>query len=160
MPPSRAHFAAKAQPPRAEKPAAPRPTTPPPRPLSPPRIFRYVDAVARHGSIRKAAEALPVVSSSLNRRILDLEEELGSPLFERLPRGVRPTAAGDLFLAYVRRSMRELEQVGAQIEGLRGLLRGRVRIAVAESVTGHMLPTAIARFQAGHPNVAFYVWMD
>jgi DNA-binding transcriptional LysR family regulator len=160
MPPSRAHFAAKAQPPRAEKPAAPRPTTPPPRPLSPPRIFRYVDAVARHGSIRKAAEALHVVSSALNRRILDLEEELGSPLFERLPRGVRPTAAGDLFLAYVRRSMRELEQVGAQIEGLRGLLRGRVRIAVAESVTGHMLPTAIARFQAGHPNVAFYVWMD
>lgn len=130
------------------------------RPLSPPRIFTYVDAVARHGSIRKAAEALHVVSSALNRRILDLEEELGSPLFERLPRGVRPTAAGELFLAYVRRSLRELEQVGAQIEELNGLLRGRVRIAVAESVTGHMLPRAIARFQATHPNVCFHVWVD
>jgi DNA-binding transcriptional LysR family regulator len=119
-----------------------------------------VDAVARHGSIRKAADALHIVSSALNRRILDLEEDLGSKLFERLPRGVRPTAAGEIFIDYVRRSMRELEQVGAQIEGLRGLLRGRVRIAVAESVTGHMLPKAIADFQERHPNVAFHVWMD
>jgi DNA-binding transcriptional LysR family regulator len=132
----------------------------PPRPLSPPRIFAYVDAVARHGSIRKAADALHIVSSALNRRILDLEEELGSQLFERLPRGVRPTEAGEIFIDYVRGSMRELEHVSAQIDGLRGLLKGRVRIAVAESVTGHMLPTAIARFQQRHPNVAFHVWMD
>jgi DNA-binding transcriptional LysR family regulator len=116
--------------------------------------------VARHGSIRKAAEALHIVSSALNRRILELEEELGTPLFERLPRGVRPTAAGEVYLAYVRRSIRDLEQVGAQIDGLRRLLRGRIRLAVAESVTGHMLPTAIARFQALHPNVAFHVWID
>ena len=131
-----------------------------PRPLSPPRIFAYVDAVARHGSIRKAAAALHIVSSALNRRILDLEGEMGAPLFERLPRGVRPTAAGELYLAYVRRSIRELEQVGAQIEGLRRLLRGRVRLAVAESVTGYMLPTAIARFQTQHPNVTFHVRID
>lgn len=119
-----------------------------------------MDAVARHGSIRKAAAALHIVSSALNRRILDLEEELGATLFERLPRGVRPTEAGELYLAYVRGSIRELEQVGAQIEGLRRLLRGRVRLAVAESVTGHMLPTVIARFQAQHPNVVFHVWID
>jgi DNA-binding transcriptional LysR family regulator len=131
-----------------------------PRPLSPPRIFAYVDAVARHGSIRKAADALHIVSSALNRRILDLEADLGTQLFERLPRGVRPTAAGEIFIDYARRSMRELEAVGAQIEGLRGLLRGRVRIAVAESVTGHMLPKAIADFQERHPNVVFHVWMD
>ena len=137
-----------------------RPNTSPLRPISPPRIFAYADAVARYGSIRKAAAALHIVSSALNRRILDLEEELGSPLFERLPRGVRPTAAGELYLGYVRRSIQELEQVGAQIEGLRRLLRGRVRIAVAESVTGHMLPAAIARFQAQHPNVTFHVWID
>lgn len=133
---------------------------PPSRPLSPPRIFAYADAVARYGSIRKAAAALHIVSSALNRRILDLEEEVGSPLFERLPRGVRPTAAGELYLAYVRRSIRELEHVGAQIDGLRRLLKGRVRLAVAESVTGHMLPTAIAQFQAQHPNVTFHVWID
>ena len=128
--------------------------------LRPPRIFLYVDAVARQGSIRKAAEALHVVSSALNRRILDLEEELGTSLFERLPRGVRPTAAGELFLAYVRRSMRELDAVGAQIEGLRGMVRGRVRVAVAESVTSQLLPSAIAQFQRQHLGVSFHVWMD
>jgi DNA-binding transcriptional LysR family regulator len=116
--------------------------------------------VARYGSIRKAAAALHIVSSALNRRILDLEEEVGAPLFERLPRGVRPTAAGELYLAYVRQSIRDLEHVGAQIEGLRRLLHGRVRVAVAESVTGHLLPTAVARFQKSHPNVTFHVWID
>jgi DNA-binding transcriptional LysR family regulator len=132
----------------------------PVRPLSPPRIFSYVDAVARFGSIRKASEALHIASSALNRRILDLENDLGTQLFERLPRGVRPTAAGEIFLDYARRSMRELEKVSAQIEALRGLLQGRVRIAVAESVTGHLVPNAIARFQERHPNVVFHVWVD
>jgi len=125
--------------------------------LQPPSIFSYLDAVAHHGSIRKAAEALHIASSALNRRILDLEADVGSPLFERLPRGVRATAAGELFLAYVRRSLKELRLVEAQIDGLRGLLHGRVRIAVAESVTGRMLPDAIAEYQQRHPGVGFSV---
>jgi len=125
--------------------------------LQPPSIFSYVDAVAHHGSIRKAADALHIASSALNRRILDLEKEVGSPLFERLPRGVRATAAGELFLAYVRRSLKELRLVEAQIDGLRGLVRGRVRVAVAESVTGRMLPDAIAEYQRDHPGIGFSV---
>jgi DNA-binding transcriptional LysR family regulator len=128
--------------------------------LQAPTIFSYVDAVAQHGSIRKAAEALHIASSALNRRILDLEEEVGSPLFERLPRGVRATAAGELFLAYVRRSLKELRLLEAQIDGLRGLARGGVRIAVAESVTGRMLPDAIAEYHRLHPHIAFSVTVD
>jgi DNA-binding transcriptional LysR family regulator len=88
---------------------------------------------------------------------LDLEADVGSPLFERLPRGVRATAAGELFLAYVRRSLKELRLVEAQIDGLRGLVRGRVHIAVAESVTGRMLPDAIAEYHQRHPGVGFSV---
>jgi DNA-binding transcriptional LysR family regulator len=125
--------------------------------LQPPSIFSYLDAVAHHGSIRKAADALHVASSALNKRILDLEAQLGSPLFERLPRGVRATAAGEMFLAYVRRSLKELRVVEAQIDGLRGLVHGRVRIAVAESVTGRMLPDAIAEYHQQHPGVGFSV---
>jgi DNA-binding transcriptional LysR family regulator len=125
--------------------------------LQPPSIFSYLDAVAHHGSIRKAADALHIASSALNRRILDLEEDVGSPLFERLPRGVRATAAGELFIAYVRRSLKELRMVEAQIDGLRGLVRGRVRVAVAESVTGRMLPDAIAEYHQRHPGVGFSV---
>jgi DNA-binding transcriptional LysR family regulator len=128
--------------------------------LEPPAIFAYVDAIAEHGSIRKAADALHIASSALNRRILDLEDEVGVPLFERLPRGVRATAAGELFLAYVRRSLKELRLLEAQIDGLRGLARGQVRIAVAESVTGRVLPDAIADYQARHPGISFSVTVD
>jgi DNA-binding transcriptional LysR family regulator len=139
------------------KPPAPAPAGTQSWRLQPPSIFSYLDAVAHHGSIRKAAEALHIASSALNRRILDLEADVGSPLFERLPRGVRATAAGELFLAYVRRSLKELRLVEAQIDGLRGLVHGRVRIAVAESVTGRMLPDAIAEYHQRHPGVGFSV---
>jgi len=51
------------------------------------RFLRYVDQVARSGSIRKAADTLNVTASALNRRIMDMEDELGTQLFERRPRG-------------------------------------------------------------------------
>jgi DNA-binding transcriptional LysR family regulator len=96
-----------------------------------------------------------MASSALNRRILDLEEEIGTPLFERLPRGVRLTAAGEIYVSYVRRILAETELVGSQIERLRGLVRGQVRVAATESVAGHLLPDAVAKFQADHPGVYF-----
>jgi DNA-binding transcriptional LysR family regulator len=125
--------------------------------LRPPRLLTYVDAVARHGSIRKAAEALNVAPSALNRQILDLEIDLGSALFERLPRGMRPTAAGELFLAYTRQAISELKAISSQVEELRGLVRGQVSIAAVESVVGDLLPETIAQFQTAHPNVLFNV---
>ncbi len=125
--------------------------------LRPPRLLTYVDAVARHGSIRKAADALNVASSALNRQILDLETDLGAALFERLPRGVRLTAAGEVFLAYARQAISELKAVESQVEQLRGLVRGQVGIAAVESVAGELLPSAITKFQVEHPNVRFNV---
>lgn len=125
--------------------------------LRPPRVLSYVDAVARCGSIRKAADALNVASSALNRQILDLEADLGSPLFERLPRGVRVTSAGEAFLVYARLVISELKAVESRIEQLRGLVRGQVSVAAAESVAGELLPSAITKFQATHPHVRFHV---
>lgn len=120
----------------------------------------YFDAVARHGSIRKAADAVHMASSALNRRILDLEQEVGTALFERLPRGVRLTAAGELLLNYVRWSQKELHKLEAQIDQLQGQTRGLVRIAVAESVTPSFLPDAIARYQRKHSGVSFHTLVE
>ena len=111
--------------------------------LRPPVCLTYVDAVARHGSIRKAADTLNVASSALNRQILDLEKDFGSALFERLPRGVRLTAAGEVFLAYTRQAISELKAVESQVEQLRGLVRGQVGVAAVELVAGELLPSAI-----------------
>ena len=49
--------------------------------------LKYIDAVADAGSIRQAAERLAITSTALNRRVIAMEEELGVPIFERLPRG-------------------------------------------------------------------------
>jgi molybdenum-dependent DNA-binding transcriptional regulator ModE len=84
------------------------------------RFLRYFDEVARTGSIRQAAERLHVAPSAVNRRIQDLEDELGVPLFERLPRGMRLTAAGELFVQYVRGRASALDQVRSEIEELQG----------------------------------------
>jgi DNA-binding transcriptional LysR family regulator len=121
------------------------------------RIMRYVDEVARTGSIRKAADHLNVTASAVNRRIMDLEEELGAQLFERRPRGVRLTAAGEVFVHYLREQDGSVERMKSQIEDLKGLRRGTVRIACSQALALDFLPREIADFRTRHPLVAFEV---
>lgn len=124
------------------------------------KTLRYIDLAARLGSIRKAAEALNVASTAVNRSILALERELGAELFERLPRGVRLTAAGEVFVHHVRQVGTDLERVRSEIEDLKGLRRGTVKIAAVEAVTASILPEAIFRFQSQYPRVQFEVTLS
>ncbi len=117
------------------------------------RFLKYVDEVARVGSIRQAAERLHIAPSAVNCRIQDLEDELGTPLFERLPRGVRLTAAGELFVAYIRGRSAQLDQVRSEIEDLQGLRRGSVKLVGSQALAPAFLPKAVATFRASHPLV-------
>jgi len=119
------------------------------------RILSYVDEVARCGSIRRAAERLNVTASAVNRRIADLESELDAPLFDRRPRGVRLTAAGEVFVRYLRGNMGDAERMKSQIEDLKGLRRGTVRIACSQALALDFLPRQIAEFHQTHPLVSF-----
>jgi DNA-binding transcriptional LysR family regulator len=121
------------------------------------RIFGYVDEVARCGSIRKAAEQLNVTSSAVNRQVLDLEEELGAPLFERRPRGVRLTAAGEVFVNFLRQHNGDVERMKSQIEDLKGLRRGTVRIACSQALALDFLPREVAAFRKRFSSVSFDV---
>jgi DNA-binding transcriptional LysR family regulator len=121
------------------------------------RIMRYVDEVARTGSIRRAAGHLNVTASAVNRRIADLEEELGAPLFERRPRGVRLTAAGEVFVSYLRQQEGDVDRMRSQIEDLKGMRRGTVRIACSQALALDFLPREIGEFRKQHPLVAFDV---
>jgi DNA-binding transcriptional LysR family regulator len=121
------------------------------------RILHYVDAVARSGSIRKAAEHLNVTSSAVNRRIMDLEEELGSPLFERRPRGMRLTAAGEVFVRHLRDQLGDVERMKSQVEALKGLRRGTVRIACSQALAHDVLPSQVAAFRRTYPQITFQV---
>ena len=58
--------------------------------------FRCFDEVARRGSLRKAAEALHLTAAAVHQQVLNLEEQVGMPLFDRLPKGMRPTTAGEI----------------------------------------------------------------
>ncbi|MBL0730647.1 LysR family transcriptional regulator [Piscinibacter sp. HJYY11] len=121
------------------------------------RFLSYVDEVARSGSIRQAAERLHVDPSAVNRRVLDLEEELGTPIFERLPRGMRLTAAGELFVRYIRARSAELDEVRSQIEELKGLRRGRVSLVASQALAPALLPGVVARFREAHPLAVYAV---
>jgi DNA-binding transcriptional LysR family regulator len=121
------------------------------------RFLRYVDEVARAGSIRKAAEQLHVTASAVNRRVMDIEDELGAPLFERRARGVRLTAAGELFVRYIREQTGDVERMKSQIEDLKGLRRGTVRIACSQALALDFLPREIASYRTKFPLVQFDV---
>ncbi|RZL10920.1 MAG: LysR family transcriptional regulator [Rubrivivax sp.] len=121
------------------------------------RFLRYVDEVARVGSIRQAAERLHVAPSAVNRRILDLEEELGTLIFERLPRGMRLTTAGELFVRYIRGRTAELDEVRSQIEELKGLRRGRVSLVASQALAPTLLPAVVATFRESHSLAAYGV---
>ncbi len=117
------------------------------------RLLRYIDEVARCGSIRAAGEKLHVAPSAINKHVLQLEEEIGEPLFERLPRGLRPTAAGELLLAHVRKTMLEYRQVEAEIRELQTLQSGEVIIATVTGLASGIVSTAALKFCARHPQM-------
>ncbi len=121
------------------------------------QTLRLIEEVARAGSIRKAAEDMNITSSALNRRIQRFEEEFGSPIFERLPRGVRLNTAGELLIQHYRAQASDLARVQSQVADLAGVRRGHVSIACSQALLPYFLPREIARYRAQHPGVTFSV---
>jgi len=121
--------------------------------------LHYIDTVARSGSIRRAASTLAITSTALNRRILAMEDELGVPIFERLPRGVRLSTAGELLIQHIRSQMADMERVKSQIADLSGARRGHVSIVCGQSLLPHFISEQIALYRKEHPAVTFSVRM-
>ena len=119
--------------------------------------LRYIDVVAKEKSIRKASEKLNITSTALNRRILALEEEVGTPLFERLPSGVRLNTAGELFIQHIRSQMTDLSRVLSQISDLSGVRRGHVIISGGPEILSSFLPGQIAKYRQDFQAVQFDV---
>ncbi len=117
--------------------------------------LRYIDAVAREKSIRKAAETMAITATALNRRILAIESELGEPIFERLPSGMRLNAAGEIFIQYIRQQFSNLERVHTQISDLTGMRRGHIKIASSQEALYYFLPKQIANYRKIYPAVTF-----
>lgn len=120
-------------------------------------VLRYIDQVARLGSIRRAASALNVASSAVNRQILKLEAEMGTPLFERVGNGVRPTAAGDYVIRHARETLARWQNVCGEIATLSGDVHGEVRIVSIPAPIVRVLPNAIAATSRRHPKITYRI---
>ena len=93
------------------------------------RVLRYLDEVVRRGSIRRAAETLHVAPTAINRQILELEAELGAPLFDRIHKRLHLTPLGEAVLAHVRQTLREHAALQARVAEIKGARRGMVTVA-------------------------------
>ncbi len=115
--------------------------------------IHYFQLVARLGSIRQAALALNVAPSSVSRILRQLEDELGTPLFERVRQRLKLTSAGELLLYHARISLSELNRACNEINDLHGLHRGTVSVAIVESVARGLMPAALEAFWNRHPAI-------
>ncbi len=117
----------------------------------------YFREVTRAGSIRKAAARLNVAASALNRQILNLEAEMRTPLFDRLPGGMRLTVAGEMLLRHVTDTLHDFDRLRSAIDDLKEARSGHVTIAAVDSLLVDFLPRAIDRFRADFPAVTYSV---
>ena len=118
-----------------------------------PTGYRYFAAVAETGSVRGAAQMLNVAASAVSRQIILLEQQFNIPLFERRGRSLKLSAAGEILLNGLKSAVQGHEATLDHLDALRGLKRGRVRIATVESISVSPLPDLLAHFAAQYPGV-------
>lgn len=122
--------------------------------------LRYFLEVVRSGSITDASERLNVSPSAISRQICSLEDILGTSLFERQPRGMIPSPAGELLTAYARSMVLESERIFTDIQSLSSASAGHVRIACTTGYTFDFTPRVIANFRNDYPGISFSLHVD
>jgi DNA-binding transcriptional LysR family regulator len=115
------------------------------------RQLQYLLAIADEGSFTRAAERLFVAQPSLSQQVKSLEQELGGPLLERLPKGVRLTAAGKAFLPEARAAVAHAERARRDARSALGLQAGELEVATVTSVAFGVLPPAFERWRERYP---------
>ncbi|MCW0000105.1 LysR family transcriptional regulator [Pararhizobium sp. YC-54] len=121
------------------------------------RTLKFFDAIRRYGSIREAARRLFIDSSALNRQLLSLEKEVGMPLFERLPRGLKLTAAGEIFARHVVTVLQDEERLASELDELKGDYRGEIRLMSVEGLSAGLVAPVIKEMILLYPNVKMVV---
>src|SRR4030095_7818944 len=112
------------------------------------RHLRYFVVVGEEQHFGRAAERLRVAQPALSRQIQDLEGEIGFKLFERLPRGVKISAAGKCFLEDARRILHELNDAIARAKRVASGQSGVLRVGFVESMSWHgIVPDSFRQFR-------------
>ena len=119
--------------------------------------LRYVDALARHGHFGRAADSCAVSQPALSVQIRDLEQELGTKLFERGARQVRLTGFGEEFAARAREILRSVDELGELARAARGRLVGRLRLGIIPTIAPYMLPRILGTLSERYEGIDVHV---
>jgi DNA-binding transcriptional LysR family regulator len=118
------------------------------------RHLRYFVAVGEDQHYGRASRRLGVAQPALSRQVQDLEKEIGFKLFDRMPRGVKLSAAGELFLEDARRILQDVGEATARAARVARGQSGTLRVGFAENISWHgVAPDSFRRFREQQPDV-------
>lgn len=121
------------------------------------RHLRYFRVVAELQHFHRAAEVLCITQPALSNQIRQLEEELGTRLFERVGRSVRLSESGELLLASTRRVLAEVERMQEAVADLESANTGSLRIGVLQSINALYLRNLVVEFDRRYPNISLHI---
>ncbi|ACC75739.1 LysR family transcriptional regulator [Paraburkholderia phymatum] len=117
-------------------------------------------ALDEEGNIHRAADALSMSQPAASKLLRELEEMLDAPLFERMPRGMRPTLYGEVMIRHARSVVGSLDQAREEVLALKSGQLGRVAVGTITSPAVSLLPAAIAQVKVSHPGLSVSVEID
>ena len=120
-------------------------------------LYKSFYYIARHGSISKAAEQLYITQPAVSRSIKQLEDELGSALFSRTPKGVKLTQEGEILYQYIEQAFNFIETAEKKVNDVKNLLSGEVRIGVSDTLCKHYLIPYLKLFHTLNPAIKIHV---
>lgn len=121
------------------------------------RQLQYFMAVCKELNFTRASEKLNVSQPSLSQQIKNLEEELGTPLFDRIGRKIAVTEAGEILLTHCYRVFHELGQAKTALNDLNGLLRGKLTVGSVLTEEMTLLPPIILKYKQLYPSIQLSV---
>ncbi|WP_062206514.1 LysR family transcriptional regulator [Aureimonas sp. AU12] len=114
-------------------------------------------ALAEHGSLRRASEAAGTTQPAATRLLRDLEAAIGQTLFQRHPKGLRPTPYGEVMIRHARSIRTELDRTASEIEALSSGYAGALRVGSIPSAVPFLVARVIARLKREHPRLRIFV---
>lgn len=115
--------------------------------------LNYLIAISEEKSISKASERLFMAQSSLSQFLSTMEANIGTKLFVRTSKGVRPTEAGERMIRYARMTLAEYHRVQDEIQDINGLKSGSVIIGISTFRGSYLLPPVLNAFHMEYPGI-------
>lgn len=115
--------------------------------------LNYIVTIADEGSISRAAEKLYMAQSSLSQFLQMYEAELGTPIFMRTSRGVRPTASGAVFISHARQILLHYRRAQSEVWDIENLKGGRIEFGIATFRGTYLLPRVLKKFHERYPGI-------